>query len=157
MPIFESLRQKEEIPCSYPLAMGTRSSGPTYHWINRTHYHEASFEIIMCTSDSYTWCLSISLFYFSWDFCYVCLFVCFSLFLLSFLFSLVCFPLPFLKRHSLSWSVCSMVYVVFLLLCTVPTLPFRNSFWVRWHMNSFHKYSLLCASACDKKPNLLFE
>lgn len=30
MPIFENLRQKEELPCSYPLHM----HAPSYHWVN---------------------------------------------------------------------------------------------------------------------------
>nr|CAD7258244.1 unnamed protein product [Timema shepardi] len=34
MPIFESLRQKEELPYSYPLAMGSGSHTPSYHWVN---------------------------------------------------------------------------------------------------------------------------
>lgn len=30
MPIFENLRQKEDLPCSYPLHM----HAPSYHWVN---------------------------------------------------------------------------------------------------------------------------
>lgn len=30
-PIFESLRQKEDLPCSYPLHM----HAPSYHWVNK--------------------------------------------------------------------------------------------------------------------------
>lgn len=31
MPIFENLRQKEDLPCSYPLHM----HAPSYHWVNK--------------------------------------------------------------------------------------------------------------------------
>ena len=34
MPIFESLRQREDLPCSYPLAMGS-SGVPSYHLVNK--------------------------------------------------------------------------------------------------------------------------
>jgi len=32
MPIFEGLRQREDLPCSYPLAMGSPRL-PSYHWV----------------------------------------------------------------------------------------------------------------------------
>lgn len=37
MPIFESLRQKEDLPCSYPLHM----HAPSYYWVNNidSSYH----------------------------------------------------------------------------------------------------------------------
>lgn len=38
MPIFESLRQQEDLPCSYPLAMGS-SKLPSYHWVNKHNCH----------------------------------------------------------------------------------------------------------------------
>lgn len=34
MPIFESLRQKEDLPCSYPLHM----HAPSYHWVNNIFF-----------------------------------------------------------------------------------------------------------------------
>lgn len=34
MPIFENLRQKEDLPCSYPLHM----HAPSYHWVNNETY-----------------------------------------------------------------------------------------------------------------------
>jgi hypothetical protein len=38
MPIFEGLRQREDLPCSYPLAMGS-SRLPSYHWVNKHKCH----------------------------------------------------------------------------------------------------------------------
>lgn len=38
MPIFEGLRQREDLPCSYPLAMGS-SRLPSYHWVNKHNCH----------------------------------------------------------------------------------------------------------------------
>lgn len=40
MPIFENLRQKEDLPCSYPLHM----HAPSYHWVN----NEIFFSIFYC-------------------------------------------------------------------------------------------------------------
>lgn len=38
MPIFEGLRQREDLPCSYPLAMGS-SRLPSYHSVNKHNCH----------------------------------------------------------------------------------------------------------------------
>lgn len=43
MPIFESLRQRESLPCSYPLAMGPSRQTNTF-WVN---CHKQKFTIII--------------------------------------------------------------------------------------------------------------
>lgn len=43
MPIFESLRQKEDLPCSYPLHM----HAPSYHWVNNIILLIDSLDIYM--------------------------------------------------------------------------------------------------------------
>jgi hypothetical protein len=50
MPIFESLRQREDLPCSYPLAMG--SSGlPSYYWVNK-HWCHHYCNSVCCISNT---------------------------------------------------------------------------------------------------------
>lgn len=50
MPIFESLRQKEDLPCSYPLHM----HAPSYHWVNND---------ILSSILSSLWCQTIVLWF----------------------------------------------------------------------------------------------
>lgn len=48
MPIFENLRQKEDLPCSYPLHM----HAPSYHWVNKQIFSDflLSFGVCCCTT-----------------------------------------------------------------------------------------------------------
>jgi hypothetical protein len=48
MPIFESLRQRESLPCSYPLAMGP--SRQTNTWVNCHVIHCAGAFLLLYTS-----------------------------------------------------------------------------------------------------------
>lgn len=41
MPIFENLRQKEDLPCSYPLHM----HAPSYHWVNNEIFSQFSIAV----------------------------------------------------------------------------------------------------------------
>lgn len=105
MPIFESLRQKEEIPCSYPLAMGTRSGGPTYHWINRTHCHEASGVAILLVPGPNMVPELFPIFIYLFFKPLVCLFVC--LFEFFFLVEFFCFS-TLVYISSLPISACDL-------------------------------------------------
>lgn len=44
MPIFENVRQKEDLPCSYPLHM----HAPSYHWVNNDIFSIAVFSFVLC-------------------------------------------------------------------------------------------------------------